>query len=188
MKKTITVKYHIDILSGACTAFVKCGDSVLYEFVGQCAASIPITGDNWTNVINGVMQIAASVGTMVATGGLAAPVTGANAAASVGKAIATDANIASTIISMKPSIEKSGSIGGVGGMLAIQTPYLILSRPRQALPTNQNKYTGYPSFITFALSQLSGYTEIEQIHLENVPATSAELDEIVTLLKGGVIL
>lgn len=188
MGKTVTVKYHIDILSGACTAFVKCGDSVLYEFVGQCAASIPITGDNWTNVINGVMQIAASVGSMVATGGLAAPVTGANAAASVGKAVAIDASIASTIMSMKPAIEKSGSLGGVGGMLATQKPYLILSRPRQALPVNQNTFTGYPSYITFVLSDLSGYTEIESIHLENVPATSAELDEIITLLKGGVIL
>lgn len=188
MGKTVTVKYHIDILSGACTAFVKCGDSVLYEFVGQCAASIPITGDNWTNVINGVMQIAASVGSMVATGGLAAPVTGANAVESVGKAVAIDASIASTIMSMKPAIEKSGSLGGVGGMLATQKPYLILSRPRQALPVNQNTFTGYPSYITFVLSDLSGYTEIESIHLENVPATSAELDEIITLLKGGVIL
>lgn len=188
MGKTVTVKYHVDILSGACCAYVKCGDSVLYEFVGQCAASIPITGDNWTNVINGVMQIAASVGTMVATGGLAAPVTGANAAKSIGQAVAIDANIASTIMSMKPSIEKSGSLGGVGGMLAIQKPYLILTRPNQALPANQNKYTGYPAFITLALADLEGYTEIEQIHLENVPATSAELDEIITLLKGGVIL
>ena len=188
MGKTVQVKYHVDILSGACCAYVKCGDSVLYEFVGQCAASIPITGDNWTNVINGVMQIAASVGSMVATGGLAAPVTGANAAASIGQAVAIDANIASTIMSMKPSIEKSGSLGGVGGMLAIQKPYLILTRPKQALPVNQNKYTGYPSFITFVLSDLVGYTEIEQIHLENVPATSAELDEIIKLLKGGVIL
>ena len=188
MGKTIAVKYHVDILSGACTAYVKCGDSVLYEFVGQCAASIPITGDNWTNVINGVMQIAASVGTMVATGGLSAPVTGANAAESIGKAVAIDANIGSTIMSMKPAIEKSGSLGGVGGMLAIQKPYLILSRPNQALPENQNHFTGYPSFITAALTDLTGYTEIEQIHLEGVPATSAELDEIVTLLKGGVTL
>ena len=121
MNKSVHVKYHIDILSGACCAYVKCGDSVLYEFAGQCAASIPITGDNWTNVINGVMQIAASIGSMAATGGLSSPVT-ASDVTSIG------ANIGSTIMSMKPSIEKSGSLGGVGGMLAIQKPYLILTR------------------------------------------------------------
>lgn len=188
MNKTVHIKYHIDILSGGCCAYVKCGNSVLYEFAGQCAASIPITGDDWTNVINGVMQIAASVGSMVATGGLTAPVTQSNLPASIGKAVAIDANIGSTIMSMKPSIEKSGSLGGVGGMLAVQKPYLILTRPKQALPSRQNHYTGYPSFITQRLSGLTGYTQIEQIHLENVPATSAELDEIELLLKGGVLL
>lgn len=188
MGKSVHIKYHIDILSGGCCAYVKCGNSVLYEFAGQCAASIPITGDDWTNVINGVMQIAASVGSMVATGGLAAPVTQSNLPASIGKAVAIDANIGSTIMSMKPSIEKSGSLGGVGGMLAVQKPYLILTRPKQALPSRQNHYTGYPSFITQRLSSLSGYTQIEHVHLENVPATSAELDEIELLLKGGVLL
>lgn len=174
MNKSVHVVYYVDILSGACTAFVKCGGSVLYEFIGQCASSIPITGNDWTNVINGVLSIAGAIGSMVATGGASAPL-----------AVGT---IASTAVnSMKPNVEKSGSISGTGGMLAIQKPYLILTRPRQAVPANQNHYTGYPSFITENLSELSGYTEIEEIHLENVPATDSELNEIVTLLEGGVI-
>ena len=96
--------------------------------------------------------------------------------------------IASTAVNtMKPSIEKSGSMGGTGGMLGVQKPYLIISRPRQALPSNQNTFSGYPSFITEKLGDLSGYTEIDSIHLENVPATEPELSEIESLLKGGVI-
>ena len=175
MGKPVTVKYHVDILSGACTAFVKCGSSVLYEFIGQCSASIPITGNNWTDVINGVMSIAGSIGSMVATGGASAPMAASN--------------IASTAVNtMKPSVEKSGAMSGTGGMLAIQTPYIILTRPRQALPSNQNTFTGYPSFITETLDSISGYTEIESIHLENIPATEQELSEIESLLKGGVIL
>lgn len=175
MGKSVTVKYHVDILSGACTAFVKCGGSVLYEFIGQCSSSIPITGNDWTNVINGVISIAGSIGTMVATGGATAPM-------SVG-------NIASTAVNtMKPSVEKSGAMGGTGGMLAVQTPYLILTRPRQALPREQNKFMGYPAFITENLGSISGYTEVESVHLENVPATEQELSEIESLLKGGVIL
>lgn len=187
MGKTIHVKYHVDVLSGACCAYVKCGESVLYTFVGQCSSSIPITGDDWTSVINGVMSVAASIGSMVATGGLSAPVTAANAAGMVGQAVVADANIGSTVTSMKPAIEKSGAIGGTGGMLAIQKPYLIITRPKQALPLSQNKYTGYPSFITVSLATVSGYTEVEHIHLENIPATGSELTEIEALLKGGVI-
>lgn len=174
MNKSVHVVYHVDILSGAATAFVSCGGTVLYSFVGQCASSIPITGDNWTNVINGAINIATSIGSMIASDGMTAPM--------------ALASIASTAVNqMKPHVEKSGSMGGTGGMLAVQTPYLILTRPRQCLPTNQNTYTGYPSFISENLSNLVGYTEIELIHLENIPATSAELNELETILKGGVI-
>lgn len=174
MGKTIHVVYHVDILSGACCAYIKCNDSVLYSFVGQCSCSIPITGNDWTNVINGALSIAASIGNMVATGGMSAPL-------SLG-------NIASTAInSMKPNVEKSGSMSGMGGMLGIQTPYLIITRPRQALPQYQNKFTGYPSFVTMSLGSCTGYTEIDSIHLENIPATQDELNEIEALLKGGVL-
>jgi len=174
MGKPVHVVYHVDILSGACCAYVKCGGSVLYTFNGACASSIPITGDNWTNVINGIISIAGSIGSMAATGGASAPM-------AIGQIASTAVN------NFKPSIERSGAMGGTGGMLAVQTPYLILTRPRQALPENQNIFTGYPSFITSNLSDLSGYTEIDSIHLENVHATDAELDEIETLLKSGVI-
>lgn len=88
---------------------------------------------------------------------------------------------------MKPQIEKSGSISGSAGVLNMQTPYLILIRPRQALPNKQNGFIGYPSLITVQLTELSGYTEVQSIHLENIPATQEELAEIESLLKGGVI-
>lgn len=175
MNKAVHVVYHVDILSGACTAFVKCGGSVLYEFIGQCSSSIPITGNDWTNVINGVLSIAGAIGTMVATGGASAPL-------SAGAIASTAVN------SLKPTVEKSGSMSGTGGMLAVQTPYLILTRPRQARPAKQNEYTGYPSFITSKLSSLSGYTEIEKIHLEGISGTEQELSEIEGLLKTGVII
>lgn len=174
MGKTINVKYHVDILTGACCCFIKCGDSVLYTFNGQCSIPIPINSANYTSVINGIISVAASVGSMIATGGASAPL--------------AVPHLASTVANqMKPNIEKSGAISGSGAVLNIQTPYLILTRPRQALPKNQNTFTGYPSFITVTLGELSGYTEVHSIHLENIPATADELSEIETLLKGGVI-
>ena len=175
MGKPVHVVYHIDVLSGACCAYVQCDGTVLYSFVGQCSCSIPITANDWTNVINGALSIAGSIGTMVATGGATAPM--------------AVTNIASTAVnSLKPDVEKSGSMGGMGGMLGVQKPYIILTRPRQAVPAKQNTFTGYPSFITKTLSECSGYTEVESIHLENVPATQNELDEITELLKSGVII
>lgn len=175
MGKPVHVVYHIDVLSGACCAYIKCGGSVLYSFVGQCSCSIPITSNDWTNVINGTISIAASIGTMVATGGASAP-------------MAIPGMAATATNSLKPTVEKSGAMGGMGGMLGVQNPYIILTRPRQAIPAYQNTFTGYPSFITKTLSECSGYTEVESIHLENVPATDVELQEINDLLKSGVII
>ena len=175
MNKPVHVVYNIDILSGACCAHIKCGESVLYTFVGQCSAQIPITGNDWGSVINGALSIAGAIGSMVATGGAAAP-------------LAVSAIASTAVNSVKPNIEKSGAMSGAGGMLGVQTPYLILTRPRQALPVKQNEFMGYPACITSKLSDLAGYTEVDTVHLENIPATDAELSEIETLLKGGVIL
>lgn len=174
MGKTVRVVYHVDILTGACCCFVKCGESVLYTYNGQCSIPIPITSANYTSVVNGVISVAASVGSLVATGGTSAP--------TAIPAIAT-----SVVNQMKPQIEKSGSISGSAGVLNMQIPYLILIRPRQALPSRQNEFIGYPSLITVQLTELSGYTEVQSIHLENIPATQEELAEIQSLLSGGVI-
>lgn len=175
MGKAVHIKYHVDILSGACSAEIKCGGSVLYTFIGSVAVSVPVTGNDWTNVINGVLSIAGSIGSMVATGGLSAP-----------SAIGSIAS--SAVNQLKPSIQKSGSVSGGGGLLAGKVPVLILTRPRQALPASQNEFTGYPAFITRTLGDVSGYTEIHKIRLGGIPAVDAELEEIEGLLKGGVIL
>ena len=175
MNKAVHIKYHIDLLSGGCACEIKCGGSVLYTFIGSCAVSIPITGNDWTNVINGVISIAGSIGSMVASGGASAP--------------SSIASIASSVVNnLKPSIEKSGSIAGAGGLLAGKVPVLILTRPRQALPGGQNTFTGYPAFITRSLGALSGYTEVHSIRLSGIDGTESEIDEIEELLKGGVIL
>lgn len=175
MNKSIHVLYHVDILSGACTAFVECGGTVIYEFIGQCSSSIPITGKDWTNVVNGVLGIAGSIGSMIATGGANAPM-----------GVPTLAS--SAVNALKPNVEKSGSMSGTGGMLAVQVPYIIVTRPKQALPSGQNAMEGYPSYITRSLGSLSGYTEVSEIHLTGIPCTQQELDEIERLLGEGVYL
>ena len=175
VNKLLHLYYNIDLLSGACCAQIEVNGTVLYQFLGQCAASVPISGRDWTNMINGVISAAASIGSLVATGGASAPT--------------SIPSLASTAVNaIKPQIEKSGAMGGAGGMLGVQKPYLILTTPRQALPDKQNTYTGYPSFITAELGDLSGYTEMEVIHLESVPCTGDEQAELERLLKEGVIL
>ena len=174
MDKAVNVVYHVDILSGACVAYIKCDDTILYQFIGSCSAHIPVTGNDYASMISGVISIAGSIGSMVATGGASAP-------------LAATAIASTAVNSMKPNIEKSGSLSGAGGLMSVQTPYLILTRPRLCVPGEQNTYLGYPAFITVTMGDLSGYTEVEAVHLENMSATVNEVTEIENMLKNGVI-
>lgn len=175
MKKAVHVKYHVDILSGSLCAYVKCGDSVLYTYTGQCSLTIPVNANNFTQMITSIASGLISTGVSMASGG-------------IGGAVGSGLQSAISVASSKPTVERSGQLTGMGGILGIQKPYMILTRPRQCLPRGQNGFTGYPSYITATLSSVSGYTEVAEIHLENVPATSEELAEIEQLLRNGVII
>ena len=174
MGKTVQVVYNIDLLSGALTAMVKCGDAVLYQYSGACNIAIPLSGQSFTDLALSTLQLAAGIGATVATGGAAAGVVAANAANSV--------------MSMKPTIERAGGVSGAAGQLAVMRPYLIGEIPRQSVPKNYNQFAGYPSNISAVLGDLSGYTEVETIYIEGITATSDELNEIENLLKSGVYI
>lgn len=173
MNKTIQVKYNIDILSGSCTAMVKCGNAVLYEFSGACAAAVPVTGQNWAQLLTSSIQLAGAGIAVATTGGAAAGLL---------------PSTANAVLSAKPNVQRTGAVTGSAGMLGVQQPYLIWELPRQSLAKNYSSFVGYPSNITSLLNDLTGYTQIESIHLENISATQNELAEIETLLKEGVII
>lgn len=177
MGKTVSVNYTIDLLSGACIAFISVNGSVMYQFAGQCALSVPVTGNDWTNVIQSAVSIAASIGTVVATGGLSAPAS-----------VALGATMAGNVISAKTRVEKSGSLSGSAGMMGVRKPYIVITRPRQALPDGLSSYEGYPALITRTLGSVSGFTTITGVHLDGLTCTDDEKKEIKTLLESGVIL
>ena len=178
MGRTISVTYRVDIVSGSCVALIEASKDdvtmLLYHFDGNCAVPVPITSFQMQGLVNKILATGGALGAAIASGGAAIPVAGA---------VSSALSLATT----KRTAQRSGNIGSAAGLLDVQIPYLVFTRPNQAVPENQNTYTGYPSFITQSLSSLNGYTEVEVIHLHNVPCTEAELLEIDNLLKGGVI-
>lgn len=176
MNKTIQLKYMIDLLSGACVAFLVVEGTTLYTFTGSCATPIPVSGNDWSNMVNGIISVAGAATAAVISGGTAATM----AAGAV-------ASTSLFVSSHKEHIRHGGSVASAAGLMSIQTPYLIVTRPRQALPVGQNSFQGYPSFMTESLGSLTGYTEVESCHLEHIPCTDEELKEIERLLKGGVL-
>lgn len=188
MGKTLHVVYHVDVLSGACVCFIQCDNTIRYHYVGQCGASIPITANDWTRVVNGAVSIATALGVGVATLGAGAAAAGGITAASMAGAGALVGGVASQVLASKPRVEHSGSLAGMGGILGIQFPYILIQRPRQAVPSSQNAFTGYPSFIKRTLSTVTGYTQVTGVHLTGLSCTDEEKKEIQSYLEAGVIL
>lgn len=175
MGKTIHVKYNVDCLSGNCVAQILCGEDLLYDFAGSMGYQVPFSATDWSNFVSSSLTLAGAAITTVATGGASAPMTA--------PAIATSA-----VNMFKQNVDHSGTLAGNSGYLSDNYVYLTITRPRQALPKDQNKYSGYPSLVTAKLSDVTGYTVVKEVHLENISCTGAELNEMENLLKQGVIL
>ena len=195
MGKTVGLKYHIDILTGSLVAFLTCGDSVLYEFNGACASNIPVNSMNYASTIENAIRIAVNIGTTVATAGAAAPLTGENAAARTaarefGTKVSIAGSTAEGALSLKPSIDRAGSLGGTTGLMGNQIPYFIITRPRMCKPKNQDLFQGYPSFIQTIVGDMegTGFTAFENVIISGTYLTEAEKTELSSILSAGVYL
>ena len=171
----VHLKYHIDILSGSCVARIKCGSSMMYQYQGHCSVEIPFTGVEYANMIKSSIDATTAI---------------ANISAGSGNINNELGSVANAVMSCKPLVERSGKIGSSGGLMAGQHPYLIITRPRQCKPENQNHYLGYPAFITENIGGLvgKGYSSFEAFRLNNIKCNDEEMEEIMALLKEGVIL
>lgn len=176
MGATLTVIYTVDVMSGNCIASVQVVkdelNAILYQYNGNVASNFSITSLDYSNVMAGALQLAVAVGT--GAGG------GAGAFAS---AVSSTSNLLSGA-----EVRRAGNLSATSGFMGIKKPYLILSRPIQSLPNEYNTFRGYVSNITLSLSECSGYTKVAEIHLEKITATEAEISEIESLLKSGVLI
>lgn len=189
--------------------------SVKYTFSGNVAQQIPTSAANWDSMIRSAISLAcvalpaiAGVGAAAASAGRAVGV-GANAGASaystsrLAGAAAADSWHASgdafisrslegatmaTGMTAKPTVERTGSLGSGVGFLGPQKPFIIRTTPRQSIPNEYIHFKGYPSNERATLGSLTGYVEVEDIHLVDTYATAREKAEIMSLLKGGVLL
>ena len=173
--KTLTVKYNTDVLSGATVALIMCGESVLYSFNTNLIFKHPITSSSFAPLYRAVIGAIGNTANGFTQGGA-----GGAAGAAIGSAL-------SIAMSKHSEVTRGGSLGGSIGCLGSFTPYLIIHRPIQSLAAGFRHFKGYPSNITATLGSLSGYTEVESVHLEGLSCTDRERDEIMALLYNGVL-
>lgn len=176
MRASISVKYHVDVLTGACLADVKvtrdAAGGVLYQYAGSAIVTYPVSSGSYIGAVAGVLGIAGGVAGTVLSGGALAP-------ALMGGALGAS--------HLHADVQHSGGFSGAAGAMGGKKPYIIISRPQGATP-NLDDIKGTPATKRVTLGSCSGYTVVDQVNLDGIPATSGELAEIETLLKQGVIV
>lgn len=198
MDSTVSIKYHIDLLSGSCVAYVKVTknyiykgashthSNIMYQFSGNVLMNIPITSQNFTQILQAVIGAVAvgvsggASGAVTAGSGEAAgAMTGEHAAAAIG-----------ATAQMKAPVSRSGNCSSACGILGTQKPKLMFTMPKIAYAEDMNKERGYPTYMRKTLSSLSGsgFCKIDLAHLNGIPCTDSERDEIIRLLESGVEL
>ena len=177
MRGRVGVKYHVDVITGACLAEISVirdgSGGILYTFTGNCAVQYPISSGSYMGIVASLASIAGGVVGTVASGGALAPVA---------------MGAVSGVLNAHTRVQHSGGFSGNAGAMGVKIPYLIVTRPQTCLADNFPAFDGYPANKTTLLSECSGFVKCETCHVENVPATDAELTEIEMLLKGGIII
>ena len=180
MKGSISVVYHIDVYTGTCLAEVKCTRSpdmpdatIIYTFSGNASQQLPLTSAEFGGAISALVGVVGG-GLAIASGGGLGLLAGAT-------------GIAHAVTHEMVHIAHSGSLSANAGIMGARKPFLILTRRRSYDANGYNQLYGYPSNKTVYLGNCAGLVKVKDIQLKT-SATEAEANEIVSLLKSGVII
>lgn len=182
MGGTINVKYKVDVYTGTCLAEVKCtrtsdmtNGAILYTYSGNCSQQIPLTSGDARGVLSTLVS-AAGAGISIASGGSFGIMAGARM---------ISANIGKEML----HVSHSGNLSANAGIMGQKKPYLIINRDRPYNANSYNKFYGYPCNKTVYLGNMfgKGFVRLKAGRLRT-KATQGEKDEIMELLKEGVIM
>lgn len=189
---TISFDYIIDITTGIATAFVSNGQTVIFTGTGQIGVDIAVSGND---IITQSQQISSAVisgTTKLLSGAMTAgfSVASENAVGAIGSIAGTMSGIAETAISVasakrgKPLSVSSGS--GFGASFNPQTPCILVERDCIKIPSDYGHTVGYISGAYAKVSDLSGYSEIENPDLSGISGINeSEMQLLADTLKSG---
>lgn len=183
MGKSVDVTYNIDLLSGVCTAIVHANAQSLYSYSGNMAMFLPLSAGNWARMLTPIFGMVGGVASLSA--GIGGVMGGAPLLASTSMAVRGAESIGNL---GGNSVSRSGGISGNAGIMGDYQPFIVVTRPINDKPTTYDSNIGQTYNKSARLGTLSGFTVIEEAHIEGMNATDAEKQEIERLLKEGVIL
>lgn len=207
MGKTIDVRYVVDIMTGKCTAIVYANSLPILYQDGTIGVDVPITAQdkynyfakmennkmeqrkNSFNTVMGAMGSVSSMGTSIYNGNYGNALTsGMGLINAIGGGILNQKQLEKQAQMTTVDIVKLSSSTPNSSNWQPQKPYFILQRPIPEYPNNYGRVYGYVYNKTEKLSNLSGFTVIDNPQLENINAPTDIVSRIGDLMSKGIII
>lgn len=181
--RRLYVWYNVDFDNGESTIVLystlstnPTENDIIARYTCSLSVDIPISRSNAYEISQNILKNVVGAGLNLAVGNY--------------KGILDNAN---KLLDTKVSIERgTGSGGGAYGFLYDTLIPLNISVHKKKVNVDLDEYAklnGFPLYEYRELNNLTGYTEIESIHIENMAnATLSEIELIESLLKSGIIL
>lgn len=209
---TISIKYAVDVTTGACTAYLYANNVIIDSFDGSMQVNRPVTGNDQqrqaSSVFEGVMktgtaavgtvgQVAGGVASGTAIGGALGNVTAQTATSVVGGTVAGGGaalgvigQAANTLqMSIDNPVSTRGSYGGILGLFGVQSPYFIFAWLRTVEPKNELSVVGKPSGTGQAVGAFGGFLQTSAFQLAaGFTGTDKEAEEIYNIVTNGIYL
>ena len=184
MGARLTLKYIVNLITGCFNAYINVQrdrfdvdfNSCIYETTGNMFTQIPVTSPDFSRIIQSAINTIVSGATTVATGG---------ASYLIGSQVLQGAQ---NMLNSSPTIQRSGNFDKNASICAIKKPFVLIERPRIAIPKNFESKKGFMSNFSSKLSELKGYTEVSYINMDNLDIPKNCIDELKNILTTGVIL
>lgn len=212
INKMITIKYAVDVTTGACTAYILADAIIIDSFDGSMQVNRPVTGNDQqrqaSSVFDGLMktgvsavstvgQVAGGVSGGAAIGGavgnFAAQTAGSVAGgmlSGTGGALGTIGQAANTLqMAIDNPISTRGSYGGILGLFGVQSPYFIFAWLRTVEPNNELSVVGKPSCTGQTVGAFGGFLQTSAFQLAaGFTGTDNEAEEIYNIVSNGIYL
>lgn len=160
-------------------------ESSAYQFCGNCAVQLPISGGSQSALTAGLWIAGSSaVGSVI--GGIAGGLTGGGLADILNGITNGISDVSATLLTRKSEVQHSGNMSGNFGAMVGKRPYIIVRRPRQKKVYGYNHDYGYPAHKRVLIGNCSGYLRVREINIISPTATNEEKAKIEQLLKEGV--
>lgn len=179
-KETFSVRCGVDFMTGEILYAVLMGKSIVGYYQGKCSEEIPFSMESGIQIGSNVVNAAANVGAALSSGG----VTAVNSILGQDVSAPTNNNV-----SVQSVLNK---YGGTKVALIKQVPeyYKLYDNSQNLTTGSYGHVAGFKYNCVHRFSLGDGYAEFENPHIDtwNTSPTDAEVDEIYSLMKEGIVL